>query len=45
VLFRSYLEEGLQLDSKTGRVGLEIIATLLGGTLNNRFTPSICHPY
>ena len=28
-----YLEEGLQLDSKAGRVGLEIIATLLGGTL------------
>jgi len=28
-----YLEEGLQLDSKTGRVGVEIVATLLGGTL------------
>ena len=28
-----YLKDGLELDSKTGRVGLEIIATLLGGML------------
>ncbi len=28
-----YLKEGLELDSKAGRVGLEIKATLLGGTL------------
>jgi len=28
-----YLEDGLQLNSKTGRIGLEVVATLLGGTL------------
>ncbi len=28
-----YLKEGLELDSKTGRVGFQIIVTLLGGTL------------